>query len=230
METVLAMPEEESATESSDGSSPGLIAGAVVGSLSGVGALGLFAFWFLRNRRRDGDGGKGSAGLESVGAGKMPRRNTSLLSRVGILRSEKSYPGGNAMGTMHSGSGGFGGVEDGSSLTPVSERRSSRPFIFDQRMNPYALMEYDNGDQVSIATMADDRDYTRPLNVSIIYIIPWKCKCFERLMMFAKRFEIQTHQGEYRRQRIVPEQAKLSVLSFCLSSSSTPTLAIRELS
>lgn len=186
METVLAAPEEEAATESSDGSSPGLIAGAVVGSLSGVGALGLFAFWFLRNRRKDGNGGKGSTGLEPVGAGQMPRRNTSLLSRVGILRSEKSYPGANGAGTMHSGSGGFGGVEDGSSLTPVSERRSSRPLIFDQRMNPYALMEYDNGSQVSIATMADDRDYTRPLNVSIFYIRLLECEYGERLTMLAK--------------------------------------------
>ena len=188
METVLAMPEEEPTAESSDGSSPGLIAGAVVGSLSGVGALGLFAFWFLRNRRRDGIGGKGSTGLESVGSGQIPRRNTSLLSRVGILRSEKSYPGGNATGTVHNGSGGFGGVEDASSLTPVSERRSSRPLIFDQRLNPYALMEYDNGSQVSIATMADDRDYTRPLNVSTSQSFS-DCDCFGRLTFFVKGSE-----------------------------------------
>ena len=167
VETVLAMPESQPTVESSDGTSPGLIAGAVIGSLSGVGALGLFAFWFLRNRRNNGGGSTGSAGLESAGPGHMPRRNTSLLSRTGLLRSEKSFPGGSAVNTLHSGGGGgAGGLEDGSSLTPVSERRSSRPLVFDQRLNPYALMEYDNGSQISITTMADNRDYTRPLNVS----------------------------------------------------------------
>ena len=167
VETVLAMPEAQPSVQSSDSTSPGLIAGAVIGSLSGLGALGLFVFWFLRNRRKNGSGSTESAGLESAGPGRMPRRNTSLLSRTGLLRSEKSFPGGSAAGTLHSGGGGMGAVEDGSSLTPVSERRSSRPLVFDQRLNPYALMEYDNGSQISITTMADNRDYTRPLNVSV---------------------------------------------------------------
>ena len=164
VETILAPSVADMQTaESDDSTSPGLIAGAVIGSLSGVVALGVFSFWYFRYRRAGGDGASGVSGLEAAKNGSLPRRNTSLLSRAGLLMSEKSYPTGSAAGTQNSG---VGGVDDSNSLTPVSERRSSRPLIFDQRLNPYALMEYDNGSQLSLTTIADNRDYTRPLNVS----------------------------------------------------------------
>jgi len=62
--------------------------------------------------------------------------------------------------------GPLGGAGDGGngSQEAVSERRASRPFVYDQRLNPSALFaNHDNGSRVS---MQDQQDYSRPLGVA----------------------------------------------------------------
>lgn len=102
---------------------------------------------------RDAEGG--SAG------GVTPQRNVSTLSRTGLLRSgEKDYtatlPPINT--TRHS-------SDPSDTITPISERRNSRPLFHDQRLNPQPFMNLDNGSHASIVSIEDNRDYTRTLNV-----------------------------------------------------------------
>ena len=75
------------------------------------------------------------------------------------------------------GGGGGGDESDNNTTTPVSERRNSRPLIFDQRLNPNALMmEQGNGSRLSVVTMPDNRDYTRTLNVSFSLFVFVDCR------------------------------------------------------
>lgn len=52
----------------------------------------------------------------------------------------------------------------GSSQDTGSERRTSRPLVYDQRLNPSALFaHHDNSSRVS---MQDQQDYSRPLGLA----------------------------------------------------------------
>lgn len=144
--------------------SVGAVAGAVVGSVAGVALLGAFLIWFFfRRRRNDGDDGD----AETVAAGgptkpNSPRRNVSTLSRTGLLnRPEKAYPP-TIITTRHS----MNGLDDSQGVSPISERRNSRPLFYDQRLNPSALMSLDNGSRNSMTSIQDNRDYTRTLGIT----------------------------------------------------------------
>lgn len=59
------------------------------------------------------------------------------------------------------------GVDSSDNTSPMAERRTSRPAVSDQRLNPNAFMQHDDGSRTSVNTMQDNRDYTRTLNVSV---------------------------------------------------------------
>jgi cell wall integrity and stress response component len=80
-------------------------------------------------------------------------RNTSVLSKAGLLGTATSVQ--NPSETT------------GQSSAPMSERRSSRLQVYDQRLNPVAFMQHDDASRSSFVSMQDNRDYTRTLNVSI---------------------------------------------------------------
>lgn len=143
-------------------SSAGTIAGAVVGALAGLALVGAFLFWFLFWRRRNQNENQAES---SAGTSRSPpRRNTSTLSRTGLLKSERDVLP--PVVTATSRNSRNLDYLDHESISPISERRNSRPLYYDQRLNPSALMVHDNGSHSSFMTMEDNRDYTRTLNVS----------------------------------------------------------------
>ncbi|KAI7343256.1 hypothetical protein KC354_g15772 [Hortaea werneckii] len=154
------------------GLSDGAIAGAVVGSLLGVAAIVLGAFLLWRRKKQDNV----AAGAENPGGMSKMKRNVSILSKTGLLSrvTEKEYdePLYNTTANnsvRHSMMFGAGGSGDGiSPVSPLgsshdSQRRHSRPMVYDQRLNPSALFaNHDNGSRISIQ---DNNDYSRPLGV-----------------------------------------------------------------
>ncbi|THX18688.1 WSC-domain-containing protein [Aureobasidium pullulans] len=158
------------------GVSGGTVAGAVVGSVAGVALLlaGAFFLW-RRNRSETSDPESPRSGSGSGSARRRMERNTSVLSKTGLLSSA-----GNAvdMEKFHDDSAAFGAAghryNNSESTAPIptspdgDTRRNSRPLVYDQRLNPAALMENweRNGSRASIGTMQDQRDYSRPLGVT----------------------------------------------------------------
>ncbi|RMZ14458.1 hypothetical protein D0860_02088 [Hortaea werneckii] len=155
------------------GLSDGAIAGAVVGSLLGVAAIVLGAFLLWRRKKQD----NAAAGAENPNGMSKMKRNVSILSKTGLLSrvTEKEYdePLYNTTANnsvRHSMMFGAGGSGDGiSPVSPLgsshdSQRRHSRPMVYDQRLNPSALFaNHDNGSRISIQ---DNNDYSRPLGVT----------------------------------------------------------------
>jgi cell wall integrity and stress response component len=82
----------------------------------------------------------------------FPRRNPSVLSKAGLLGGQASVTGIDSSYEI---------------VSPISERRNSKPLVFDQRLNPNAFMQHDDGSRTSVLTMQDNQDYTRTLNVSL---------------------------------------------------------------
>lgn len=78
-------------------------------------------------------------------------RNTSVLSKAGLLGTTTSV-----QNTSES---------PGQSSVPISEKRNSRLQVYDQRLNPSAFMQHDDGSRSSFVSMQDNRDYTRTLNI-----------------------------------------------------------------
>lgn len=164
--------------------SGGAIAGIVLGVLLGLAALALAAFLLWRRRNNNSDSASGGSRSGPRGS---PRRNVSVLSKVGLLgrgndeMAERDYDeplyvnttmgggksGGNSVrNSMLYGAGAHEGVSPVSPLSGSqdggeSSRRHSRPMVYDQRLNPSALFaSHDNGSRVS---MQDNADYSRPL-------------------------------------------------------------------
>jgi hypothetical protein len=156
----------------------GAVAGIVVGSLIGLTAILLAAFLFWRRKKI-----QDSEQVTDTTPTRRPRRNTSVLSKTGLLSrnrpqsmSENNYDdnvygtGGNSV--RHSMMFGAGAtVEAVSPVSPlggsqenISSRRHSKPMVYDQRLNPSALFANAdaNGSRVSIQ---DQNDYSRPLGV-----------------------------------------------------------------
>lgn len=166
--TIVTSPTgaEANLTEGRKGGSnnTGAIVGGVVGGLALlaiiVGAV-LFFLWKRRRQQRQDQDPDEPSGVQ---------RNTSTMSRSGLLggRSEKQ-PGSNPqyppaiapINTRQSRN------LDSESISPISasDRRSSRPYIFDQRLNPNAIMVLDNTSRGSIASMDDSQDYGRQLKI-----------------------------------------------------------------
>lgn len=105
-------------------------------------------------------------------------RNASVLSKAGLLGSARADDAEKNYDEVH-GSGRhsmlYGGDAENSPVSPIGgygghdrERRSSRPLVYDQRLNPAAIMQnWDhNGSRASVGTLQDQRDYSRPLNVT----------------------------------------------------------------
>lgn len=135
----------------------GAIVGGVLGGIALIGLIvGAIFFFLWRQRKQQPDDGDQSG----------VQRNTSTMSKSGLLRTEQvqQYPP--KIATNFNRNSRM--MHDGDSISPVSgsDRRSSRPYIFDQRLNPSAIMTFDNTSRGSFASMDDSRDYGRTLNVS----------------------------------------------------------------
>ncbi|KAF2714721.1 hypothetical protein K504DRAFT_8649 [Pleomassaria siparia CBS 279.74] len=138
-------------------SNVGAIVGGVVGGLTILAAVGGAVLFLLFRRRRQKQSDGDDSGVQ---------RNTSTMSKSGLLGSsvEKrpQYPAKIATNLNSRSSR----VLDNESNSPASgsDRRNSR-LMFDQRLNPTAIMILDNPSRESFASMDDSRDYGRTLNV-----------------------------------------------------------------
>ncbi|KAM0716537.1 hypothetical protein Q7P37_007982 [Cladosporium fusiforme] len=191
--TPMVAPDLSSQTDSSSNSkstiSGGAIAGIVIGVLAFLALLALVIFLLWRRKRQDPkDKPHGYPEMTAQGTTRRPRRNVSVLSKVGLLArhhdpaeddnatNEASSAGPGGHSARHSAlfpTGSAHGPEPASPLGPQSQhsnslyqtdsRRHSKPLVYDQRLNPSALFANAdaNGSRVS---MADNTDYSRPLD------------------------------------------------------------------
>lgn len=158
-QTVTSMPSADDSGSGSSRASGGQIAGAVIGGLAGLALIAGAVVWALMLMRRKQE--QQARDAESANGGVTPQRNVSTLSRTGLLRSgEKDYTATlPPINTTRQSS------DPSDTITPISERRNSRPLFHDQRLNPEQFMSLDNGSHASIISIEDNRDYTRTLNV-----------------------------------------------------------------
>lgn len=161
--------DEEGISTRSSSNNTGAIVGGVVGGIAGI--ILVLGAVFLCLRRRNAGHPTTTSKLD---------RNASILSRAGLVASsnnrdpeksaEDAYGGQRGSATFNDNENssvttGPGGVYEGSDSLG---RRNSRPLVYDQRLNPAALMEnwQLNGSRSSINTMDDRRDYSRPLGIA----------------------------------------------------------------
>ncbi|KAB8801887.1 hypothetical protein FH972_026709 [Carpinus fangiana] len=143
------------------GLSNGAVAGITIGALAGAALVGVFLFFCCWRRRRSGNDHEGGI-----------RRNTSVLSKAGLLRSGSTKPNLGAQPPRLQTSGlafgsGAGPASAGTlgSDSQMSENRRSRPLFVDQRLNPNALFAQQNASRTSVGTLQDNQDYSRPLEI-----------------------------------------------------------------
>ncbi|KAF2248334.1 hypothetical protein BU26DRAFT_565737 [Trematosphaeria pertusa] len=159
-QTVISTPTSEPVlTGGRKGSTnTGAIAGGVVGGLVVLAASigGVFFFLWRRRKQQRRQEEEFQSGVQ---------RNTSTMSKAGLLRGEKDpqYPPPIATNFTRRSSR---IMLDNESISPISgsDRRNSRHMI-DQRLNPSAVFVLDNSSRGSIASLDDSRDYHRALNV-----------------------------------------------------------------
>ncbi|KAK5188250.1 hypothetical protein LTR16_008503, partial [Cryomyces antarcticus] len=152
-----AAPAEGSLQPVRAGLSGGAIAGVVMGTLVGLAALAAAMLFFLLRRRGNNAGGDAESSKPSG-----PQRNTSVLSRTGLLSQDKLDPLVIPATWRHSNTTNL----DSDGVSPMDEKRISKPLVYDQRLNPSALLQHDNGSRASVGTMQDHRDYARPLKAT----------------------------------------------------------------
>lgn len=160
-----------------DGLGAGAVAGIVIGVLAGLAALALAGFLLWRRKRNNIDDEKAGSGSLG-GVKKNPTRNTSVLSKAGLLARTRPSMSDNPSDDYVSPTGansvrhsmllnGASAVDTAGPLESShsgGSRRMSKPMVYDQRLNPSALFANPdaNGSRVS---MQDTQDYSRPLGV-----------------------------------------------------------------
>ncbi|TID15258.1 hypothetical protein E2P81_ATG08324 [Venturia nashicola] len=154
--TTPSMPASTDEASPKSGIAPGYIAAAAIAGLLGLAFI-VAGIWFFMRRRKERAGEKGFQG----GSLRDMQRNTSVHSKAGLLANRNGVP---AINTRHSGQ--LLVDEAGTPVSPMSERRKSQPLIWDQRLNPNALMANENGSKTSLNTIDDHRDYGRTLQVT----------------------------------------------------------------
>jgi len=166
--TVVLTSASSSSDSKTKGSNSGTSIGAIVGGVVGgviallaiIGGV-LFFLWRKKKQQQEQlDGEGGQSGLN---------RNTSTMSKNGLLggnRNERTttYP---PMAVATSGS--QGSRHDSESIGPMSasDRRFSQPVMVDSRLNPRAVLTFhgSNENRDSLDSIDDSRDYGRKLNV-----------------------------------------------------------------
>jgi cell wall integrity and stress response component len=131
--------------------------GGVAGVLALVGGI-VFALWSRRRRQRQEEDGQ--TGVQ---------RNTSTMSRSGLLRTEKEPQRPPPLVTSFNRRQSRNLDQDSISPISGSDRRNSRHLV-DQRLNPSTIFVFDNASNVSVGSVDDSRDYHRPLNVCILHL------------------------------------------------------------
>lgn len=145
------------------------IVGGVVGGLAGL--LLIAALLFFLWRRHDNERMSNARKLD---------RNASVLSKAGLLAAGRNKDPEKSMEETNYGSQRHSAMYNEASGSPISApgatydrsgslaRSNSRPLVYDQRLNPAALMEnwQMNGSRSSVNTMQDQRDYSRPLGIT----------------------------------------------------------------
>lgn len=154
-QTVLYTPTSSpiQRTQKSGSSNTTAIVGGVVGGIAGIAAIAGLLFFFLWRRRRNAE--DSSSGVQ---------RNTSTMSKSGLLRTEKPLQQPAPIMTNFNGRQSRNLDQDSISPISGSDRRNSRHLV-DQRLNPSTVFMYDNSSQLSVGSVDDSRDYHRPLNV-----------------------------------------------------------------
>jgi len=164
--------------------SGGAIAGAVIGALLGLAAIVIGGILLWRRRKQNDDDDAEGADSRAFNV----RRNKSVLSKTGLLSRGKAVSMTERDGDDYNNNNGivtgnnsvrhsmlFGAGAAGEGVSPVSplgsnhevesNRRYSRPMVYDQRLNPSALFANAeaNGSRISIQ---DNADYSRPLGIA----------------------------------------------------------------
>lgn len=158
---VVGSSQQDITTIRKPGLSNGAVAGITIGAVAAAAILGLLLFLFCWRKPRN----------DSDQDGNM-RRNTSVLSKAGLLRSGSTKPLASKQPPRLQTSGlafgaGTGPASAGTlgSDSQMSESRRSRPLFVDQRLNPNALFAQTNASRTSVGTLQDNQDYSRPLEI-----------------------------------------------------------------
>jgi cell wall integrity and stress response component len=141
----------------------GAIVGGVLGGIAFLAAIvGAVLFVLWRRRRQREEAEDGQFGVQ---------RKTSTISKSGLLRTAEKPP--QFPPTIVTSLKRNSRMTNGDSISPTSgsERRNSRPYLFDQRLNPSAIMTMENASRGSFVSMDDSRDYGRTLNVRRLHLI-----------------------------------------------------------
>ncbi|KAF2150694.1 WSC-domain-containing protein [Myriangium duriaei CBS 260.36] len=176
-QTVTSLPQpqstagsvQESPTTQKSKSNTGAIVGGVVGGLAALLLLFALLFFFLRRRKN-----------QTPTTARKLDRNASILSKAGLLGAGHARDPEKSMDEPNYGAQRHSVLYNDPEGSPISSpegvydrsssfgRRNSKPLVYDQRLNPAALMEnwQHNGSRSSINTMQDQRDYSRPLGIT----------------------------------------------------------------
>lgn len=155
--------------------SKGASAGIAIGAIIAAALLGLL-FFFCCGRRR-GRSGDDESGLN---------RNTSVLSKAGLLRNTSAKRGPKLQTAGLAGQGGAENPMSATTAMTMSTSRDSRPVFVDQRLNPNAwVTHHPNASQSTLGSLHDHRDYSRPLEVCTVLPVRHAFHKISSLIMYS---------------------------------------------